>query len=449
MANQYDPLVIKSGLAGVLGTDTLRADVIAHAGLTTTGLAAGDVVQVTANLTLSKAVNTSTSPIVGVYDGVTGSVVREGIVVATFKTAPTANGDAVYLSDAAGKLTTTKPTKDMLHEVGVVVDFANRKILLQQKPVIALIPTPPTMVWVGGNGYVSKWLASSGANQGIYAVAVNGPINSMAFNGTNIMVWVGQNGYQKAAYISQTGTVLSGPATNPPQGNSYGIAWDGTYFWFGDGSTNLRQYNTSFVAQYTSGLPGLSVVYDGQGNIWCQRTGNAGHIYKINASTKVSSGPWYPSSWYYYGSDAWWLCTDGTYVYSCGQNGGYTGLCLTKIKISDGTQSNYTPYATGNTYHSMCTDGTYLYIWVGSEIIKVRCSDGAYIATGAAGSNDVCQLCCDGTYLWLPREGSNYLRKVRCSDLALIGDYGSGDWNQLHGPKCAITTPNIMPALPG
>jgi hypothetical protein len=138
MANQYDPIVIKSGLAGVLGTDTLRADVIAHAGLTTTGLSSGDVVQVTANLTLSKAVNTSTSPIIGVYDGMTGSIVREGIVVATFKTAPTANGDAVYLSDAAGKLTTTKPTKDMVHEVGVVVDYANRKILLQQKPVISL-----------------------------------------------------------------------------------------------------------------------------------------------------------------------------------------------------------------------------------------------------------------------------------------------------------------------
>lgn len=136
---QYDPIAVKSGIPSNLGVDTLRSDKVAEAGLTTTGLAAGDVVQVTANLTLSKANNALTTPVVGVYDGISGSVVREGVVVATFVSGLTvANGDVAYLSSTAGALTNVKPTRDVLHEVGVVVDAASSKILLQQKPVIVL-----------------------------------------------------------------------------------------------------------------------------------------------------------------------------------------------------------------------------------------------------------------------------------------------------------------------
>ena len=135
---QYDGIVIKSGIPTIIGVDTLRADRGAHAGLTTTGLASGDVVQVSGALTLQKAVNTSTSPIIGVYDGVSGSVVREGVVVATFSDSVPVAGSAVYLSATAGQLTGTKPTMDMLHEVGVVMDASTSKVLLQQKPVISL-----------------------------------------------------------------------------------------------------------------------------------------------------------------------------------------------------------------------------------------------------------------------------------------------------------------------
>ena len=140
---QYDPITIKSGILTALGTDSLRAERLGSLGLTTTGLASGDACQISGALTLQKAVNTSTSPIIGVYDGVIGSVVREGVVVATFSGSCPAAGSAVYLSSTAGALTGTKPTMDMLHEVGVVVDASASKILLQQKPVITLPLTPP------------------------------------------------------------------------------------------------------------------------------------------------------------------------------------------------------------------------------------------------------------------------------------------------------------------
>jgi len=136
---QYDPIVIKAGVPSGIGADALRADNEALSGLTTTSLASGDVCQVTANLTLSKASYTSLNPIVGVYDGVSGSVVRSGVVVATFIGGLTLlDGDTVYLSLEGGKLTNLKPTLGALHEVGVVVSASSSKILLQPKRAIQL-----------------------------------------------------------------------------------------------------------------------------------------------------------------------------------------------------------------------------------------------------------------------------------------------------------------------
>lgn len=136
---QYDGLVIKSGIPTLIGVDTLRADRGADKESGWSGtVATGDACQVSGALTLQKAVNTSTSPVIGIYDGVTGSVVREGVVVATFSGSCPVAGSAVYLSATAGALTGTKPTTNVLHEVGVVVNAASSRILLQQKPVIQL-----------------------------------------------------------------------------------------------------------------------------------------------------------------------------------------------------------------------------------------------------------------------------------------------------------------------
>jgi len=135
---QYEPIAVKTGIPTVLGGDVARADKIAVAGLTTAALAAGDACQVNGALTMQKALSTSTSAIVGVYDATAGSVVREGVVVATFAIGPTTAGETVYLSAVAGALTNVKPTTDKLHDVGVVVEVASRKVLLQPKPVVVL-----------------------------------------------------------------------------------------------------------------------------------------------------------------------------------------------------------------------------------------------------------------------------------------------------------------------
>jgi len=136
---QYDPIVIKAGFPTILGADTCRADLTAKAGLTTAAVADGDACQISAALTMQKALNTEDSAVVGVYDGTSGSVVKDGVVVVNMAPGVVlADGDVVYLSATAGALTNVKPTTDMLHEVGVVVDAATAKVLLQTKPVVVL-----------------------------------------------------------------------------------------------------------------------------------------------------------------------------------------------------------------------------------------------------------------------------------------------------------------------
>jgi hypothetical protein len=155
---QYEPIGLKSGFATNLGTDTLRADLSAVAGLTTAAPAAGDACQISGALTITPAVNTSANPVVGIYDGVSGSVVRRGVVVASFVGGLTlAAGDAVYLSNVAGRLTNVKPTTDNLHEVGVVVSAAASTIMLQIKPVVVL---PATMMMFDAR---SSWLLQGDA----------------------------------------------------------------------------------------------------------------------------------------------------------------------------------------------------------------------------------------------------------------------------------------------
>jgi len=135
--NQYDPIVIKSGVLTTLGVDTLRDDLTAKALLTTAALATGDVCQMSGDTTLAKAVNTNADPCVGVYNGVTSSIVQEGAVAVTLAAGVVlANGDAVYLAAQPGRVTNVKPTTDMLHELGVVLDAASATIFWQPRPVV-------------------------------------------------------------------------------------------------------------------------------------------------------------------------------------------------------------------------------------------------------------------------------------------------------------------------
>ena len=76
-----------------------------------------------------------TDPIVGVYDGESGSLVRAGAVgIELADGVSLLDADAVYLSTEPGKITNVKPTTGIIHEIGVVVSASAETILLQPKP---------------------------------------------------------------------------------------------------------------------------------------------------------------------------------------------------------------------------------------------------------------------------------------------------------------------------
>lgn len=378
MANQYDPIVIKSGLAGVLGTDTLRADLAAHAGLTTTGLAAGDVVQVTADLTLSKASNLLTSPIVGVYEGVSGSVVREGIVVATFAVGPTTNGEAVYLSSTAGQLTNVKPTRNMLHEVGVVVDYVNRKVLLQQKPVIALpLPTPELWVPRTGetDGYIVRFSLISKSQVGLIGggYTINGPSGLIQADG---YIWICASGEHKVIKYNPDGSEVGRYAVNSP----LSITSGGDYVWTGNGDTGnvskIRISDGAVIGTYSLGTPTKSIkdiCYDPNGYIWTAN-GNPGYslskvstadgslvaTYAIPSPNGVARGVFFCAGYV-------WL---GTAV-----DGGGGGASLKQVDPSNGEVVRSWSGGIYGLPYSFSFDGT-TYLWFAtysaSEIFKVN-----------------------------------------------------------------------------
>lgn len=125
-------------------------------GLTTTGIASGDMVYVSAANTVAKtdSASVTTSRFFGVGEGVSGSITRAGVLAAAkFTTAggqPT-NGGIVWLAAAtddsstgAGKLTATPPSTGVSAEIGVVLDNSNYasaktcKVLLQPKAIVVL-----------------------------------------------------------------------------------------------------------------------------------------------------------------------------------------------------------------------------------------------------------------------------------------------------------------------
>lgn len=446
MANQYDPIVIKSGLAGVLGTDTLRADLAAHAGLTTTGLAAGDVVQVTANLTLSKAVNTSTSPIIGVYDGVSGSVVREGVVVATFKSGLTLlNGDAVWLSSTAGALTNVKPTKDMLHEVGVVVHAASSKILLQQKPVISLPPSPPLSNLLSGNDYGLYQVASpSGTLLGTLGGPDNGPYFRAGIWDGNLLWWAccvryGGSPTTVVAVDPSTRTVVAGPFTiaaydfgysNP---NPRSMAFDGNDYWicgleansvykFKSDGTVLGQV-TGLGATYAGHSYGFS--YDGQGYIWCHRSGGSGHeVYKIACGSPGGApGSVTNITGTYMNMGMYGAILGGYYYWMSGDKGYpfYTpwNMYMNRVNISGTPVVTTSPWLYYSTEYCLVSDGTYLYSYDGGSGIRKHDISGWPTVTMPwyVGGWYISQnLDYDGLYLWSPQNGSSNFWRISTVD---------------------------------
>lgn len=437
MANQYDPIVPKSGILTVLGSDTLRADRVGSA-FTTTGLAAGDACQVSGALTLGKAVNTSTSPIVGIYDGETGAVVRKGVVVATFKSGLTlANGDAVYLSSTAGALTNVKPTADMLHEVGVVVDYANQKVLLQQKPVISLQASPPPLIIVGCNDKVTALRPSDGTVMWSTPLSGFNTINKVVFDGEFIWATAYYNANGPTYKLNTTTGAIVGAMFYTNAGGGYGTvhAWDGTRLWASDITDHPIRVLNADGSLYTTYAYGSAkaLLYDGQGNMWTYHGWSGGNpefkVKKIRVSDGAQLGQGVqnvPDEYYvadYLG------CVDANYVY-VGESLGANPFKIHRYRISDLNYACYTFSSVDSVVgpHALAQDGTYLYALCGRssnhKIVKIRLSDMTEVARYEATFGQNGTFACDGTYLWVADYGNHHVQRVTCAD-GTVATYGN------------------------
>jgi len=451
MANQYDPIAIKSGILTVLGTDSLRADRLAAAGLTITGPASGDACQVSGALTLGKAVNTSTSPIVGIFDGETNSVVRKGVVVATMKAGVTlANGDTVWLSSTAGALTNVKPTMDMLHEVGVVVDAASAKILLQQKPVLALPVTPPVYLFTAGSG---RTLHKRRVIDAVYIDQVTLPSQGFGeslvwptYDGTSI--WLSSTSDPGFLWkINATTLAYSGPY----YGNFRygGCTFDGTYIWTASSFVNNHNVykvniaDGTVAATYSYGgdhYVGGILCYDGVGSVWMQSTYSY-TLYKMRISDGVITAS------VGLGVELTGMCSTKTHLWG-GYDGGVKKILLSTAAVV-GTYTNGWTWGGTPAY-----DGTRIYQAVGVDYMRVwNEADGSFVAdveAGSATSGNV-SVVFDGTWLWMQHAfslGPNYgWHKWLASDRSYIGTYIQDA--SANGHKHGCSTANILPNLPG
>jgi hypothetical protein len=381
---QYDPIAVETGVPTNLRTDTARADGVAVAGLTTAGLASGDACQVSGALTLQKADCTSTSPIVGIYDGVTGSLVRSGVVVATFKVGPTTAGEAVYLSNTAGKLTNVKPTMDMLHEVGVVVDAASSRILLQPKPVIVLPVAPPLYLFLAGSGNTIERFRSSDGDRTEYTWPAALLFSSFPVFYDGSRVWVGHTSYNGIGCIDVPGgTVHDYPGNGID--NAY-YAFDGTNLW-----------------------------------VSCDRN-TAPQFYKINPATGAVLDSFTPDvPPVMYGSAN--LCYDGAgYLWVACNSYGRTEVF--RVKISDHTGLRI---FVASAPHGLCVAGANVWAGCWSHVVKIRISDGFILGTYARARASGWGVCYDGTRIW--QVGGGYLQRWLEADGTDLGEIDLGGTN--------------------
>jgi hypothetical protein len=436
MSNQYDALVIKSGIPTIIGTDTLRADRVSDKESGWSGTPdSGNAVQVSGALTLAKAVNTSTSPIVGVYDGISGSVVREGVVVASFAAGPTTNGETVYLSDSDGKLTNVKPTKDMLHEVGVVVDVASKKILLQQKPVIALPASPPLSIWIANSVAPEQRRPSDFVSLGF--CDYDGRSQSVMWDGNYL--WSSStddpqhiNKYDPFTRARVAGEFLIG---HPSGVQGFRFCFDGTNYWIVDylhfTQSNVKKFdvNGNVLATVGTGYSDLSdVIYDGVGNVWVSGR-SKWDIVKISIASNTVVGHYGFSTIIVRG----YPCSDGVHIYVpvAGPSSPWP-LYLAKIRLSDvALIGNYDCHLQmwAGIDGASCFDGTYVWVVGGDTtngyLAKMRASDGAWIANYGPYLQGPNVVSYDGTNLWVSSCANNHVWKIRPSDGVTLNEYSS------------------------
>jgi len=336
-----------------------------------------------------------------------------------------ANGDTVWLSSTAGALTNVKPTADMLHEVGVVVDAATRRVLLQQKPVIALPPSPPDSLWVCAIGNAShQYLSPAWVDQGAVSPTDASGMNIL-WDGNLIWTASLDNPAKIRAYDPITRALVYGPYTygyigSAPYTNRK-MAFDGANYWILSG-TNIQKFSAAGVNLGTVSVTStaMSVVYDGAGCLWVSEQYGS-KIRRINVASGTVTGTVTMAS---DGASCSSNCTVvGSYAYQvCYANPSpYQGrlvrwpIAAVGPAITPDWEAlmgfNYPLGPSGS-------DGTYLWSSThgGAGIGKNRLSDGGLVGAynlGAAGHSGICY---NNGFMWLTAADDFVVKKINPAD---------------------------------
>lgn len=455
---QYDPTAVKAGVPTALGADALRADLTALGGATTAGLAAGDAVQVSTALTFVKAVNTATAAVVGVYDGVTGSVVRDGAVGASYAGSAPAAGDTLYLSSTAGKLTATKPTKDMLHEVGVALAAGSGgvvKTLLTHKPVVALPPSPVLSNFLGGSSpdatdTIRQISSPAGTNLGSLRIG-GGVASAFCYDGNAMWVTNATTTVYKFDPVSYA--VLGGPYTvgdlsgrNPCP---HTMAFDGTRYWkIGANGSRVWRFEADGSGAVSVGgtWSTYGMVYDGRGYLWVLDRGFGNrNVYKINCATAAVAATYTPPPGIGTAGTcgAYGTVLGGYFYFICG-NKGFPyylpwDLYLCRIDVVTGavTASNWLGY---RRFGGSCvTDGTHVYYGDdGSTLYKNDVSAWPTVTQvwGVGGSSvNLDNMEYDGQYIWSAYSSSTNFWRISTADGSRVNK-GYNYWSASFASTC-------------
>jgi hypothetical protein len=110
---------------------------------------------------------------------------------------------------------------------------------------------------------------------------------------------------------------------------------------------------------------------------------------------------------------------DGTHIWVTDGNGSN----VTKLRASDGFNMGSFPVGSGP-FHHIAFDGAN--IWVSNRgsnnVTKLRANDGANLGTFPVGTSPL-GIAFDGTNIWVANSGSNNLTKLRASDGANLGTF--------------------------
>lgn len=421
---QYDPIAVKTGVPSALGADTLRADRTAVAGLTTAAPASGDAVQVSAALTVQKALNTSATPVVGVYDGVSGSVVRAGVVAVNLGSGVVlADGDPVYLSATAGAVTNVKPTKDVLHEVGTVVDAAGRKILLQPRPPITLPPSPPASLWVAGFADAThQYLSPAWTDQGsVGTTDANGM--GVLWDGNYVWTASNDNPTKIRKYDPVTRALVAGPFT--PGGYFGGLpgcqgclAFDGVNYWIATtGASVVKMSPAGGLITTIAGFGDvMHIAYDGAGSLLIPNR-YARVVRKLDVASGLITGTATLSPG---GIECNGVCYGGYYYQPYLRSPAPWNGYLAKIRISD--MAIMWDNSMGFNYPQNCAthDGTHIYVAsTAGRVYKNQLSDGANV-TSIALTNMPNWMILDRGYLWATQPVGGFVKQIDPATMAQV-----------------------------